>query len=609
MIFSILPFSIYLCFLFLIFTLEFIFLTDSLGFFESAFLCFNVSYVIFVPILVKFLADKIFKNSNLKRCASVAISIFFTFFYHFYLFLLIYRLRTGYSFYWSFLWFNKHDAFVTIFRIFGITSWLFVIALPICIFIFFHFSFKKTFEHLGNKNLFIKIVILAIIFNLFFVIFSPVAIKGEMVKFVYKNFFTNLEIENNYLENYNKYFNEAVFQESKAIDNFQTTILGEQIFFIHLESVSSFFINESVTPNLWKETKRGIFFSNLLNSSIQTLRCQESILCGLPPALKDTINNNFGRERLNEIACLPRLLKQQGFRTLFFKDDDLDFSKTGDFMLDIGFDEVHNEDIMRPGDPESEWGFREDIFYKRVFEYLEKNYANQKIFVYIASSSTNHIPFKVADERYKKSIPYLSCTNAKELISNTVYIQDIYLGELYNYLEKYRNSATVMTFNDHAWPIGIHPGNTFNEYGAYQENFSSFWVWTPPQSLSENYQPSHLVRTFSSQMDIFPTILELIKQPTGRYLGNSLASEILNNYSANSGAKNIIITVQPYSGGLIDVIDYPNKYIFDVANNSVSYFNLDDDWDEKNPTIYNQPDKYFYLISDFFNFNESAYVK
>jgi len=290
-------------------------------------------------------------------------------------------------------------------------------------------------------------------------------------------------------------------------------------------------------------------------------------------------------------------------KTLFFKDDNLEFSHSGDFMLALGFDEVHNQDIMQPNDPELEWGFREDIFYQRVLEYLQKKYQDQKVFVYIAISATNHIPFEISDPKYQSAIPFIQPKSFKEKIANTTFVQDAYLGRFFDLLPKnYFTNSSFFIFSDHSWPIGIKPNNIFNERGYYEENFLTFLTFIPPENKADFYQTNKVVKSRYGQMDFLPTIFSILGIKKDFLLGNSFAPEILKYSFDLSPKRNLVVSVQPYSGGVISIIDYPAKYLFDVYRRQISVFDLLADPLENNPEFLSSPKDYFYLIDIFFNF-------
>ena len=135
----------------------------------------------------------------------------------------------------------------------------------------------------------------------------------------------------------------------------------------------------------------------------------------------------------------------------------------------IGFEKILAGDIVQPDDVMYDWGYREDNFFTRVDEYLQRHYAGEKLFIFITASATNHTPFKVQDDRLLDKIPYPDPKKFAERLSNTTFAQDAYFGHLYDlYTKHYAQRGSLIALSDHAWPIEQHRHNIYNERGAYR---------------------------------------------------------------------------------------------------------------------------------------------
>jgi hypothetical protein len=92
---------------------------------------------------------------------------------------------------------------------------------------------------------------------------------------------------------------------------------NENLFLIHLESVNADLVNKSITPRLLQIAKeRGVLFPRIQAPSIFTILAQESILCSVLPALERNLAES--EHVRGELVCLPRILKEFGFKTLYF---------------------------------------------------------------------------------------------------------------------------------------------------------------------------------------------------------------------------------------------------------------------------------------------------
>jgi hypothetical protein len=257
---------------------------------------------------------------------------------------------------------------------------------------------------------------------------------------------------------------------------------------------------------------------------------------------------------------------------------------------------------MQPGDVKFDWGYREDTFYSRVFEYLRRFHPGDKLFIFIDTGATNHTPFHVLDDRFAERIPFPHPANFQEHLSNTTFVQDAYFGYFYELFKKhYGSQGSLVVASDHSWPIPIHKYNIYNERGAYEENFRIPMLFVPPSTKKDQFAIGTVVTQRYSQMDIFPTILNLIGLEQQRLLGESFAPWLLlSQKELRSDPRRTKISVQPYGGGYISAVQYPEKYIFDVLGKSYTTFDLEKDPQERSPEVH-PPDGSTALIREFFH--------
>ncbi|MDD4290472.1 MAG: sulfatase-like hydrolase/transferase [Patescibacteria group bacterium] len=349
------------------------------------------------------------------------------------------------------------------------------------------------------------------------------------------------------------------------------------IYFIHLESINGDLKNKIIVPNFENYSNNyGVNFSNFYSNSTQTLLSEESILCALPPSINGYFQHKYNVQNL---ICLPKILNKFAYKTLFFKSHNLEFSQTGDFMLDMGFNEIHNQDIMSSQDVFYKWGFREDIFYKRVYEYINK-YKDQKKFVYIAVSTTNHYPFII----YEKSnnLPIKNSNFISDRIKNTVYVQDKYLLDILEELKKDNREKYVFLFSDHSWPLNYHNGNILNQSRGYRENFYIPFAFLYFGDKENNFRIGNNVSNLYNQIDFLKSVLDLLNIKTGNnYLGNSFYCELLKD-SRDCNINNCSISLQQYSDKYITFFLDNKHYIYNVKKKQAYYFDLLNDKYEKN---------------------------
>ncbi len=370
------------------------------------------------------------------------------------------------------------------------------------------------------------------------------------------------------------------------LNNYSTSS-DESIFMLQLESTNALIIFDNLTienitydkdyaPVLRNISRSGIFFPYHYGNSIQTNRAQVNILCGINGNIRKPFS--FRPDEINT-SCLPELLKDSGYKTIMFRADDLKFANTGKFMRDIGFEEVHYDDIM--GDAVSEkWGYDDCIFYKKAFEYLKENYPEkEKLFVYFEVSS-HHIPWKPRQGHENVHV-YADAENFQKKYLNSLLEQDYCIGEFMKDFEEYENNRThLMILSDHSWPLGMH-GNTFNQDFAYNENFLTPFLYIPPNEEKDEFRTGKTGNEIHAHTDIIPTVFGLLNH---KNYPNSFVYELKKGVPKED-YEDCQLLVQPYCGGKIAIVDGDYKYVYDFHDRDIEYYNLKEDWHEENPLI------------------------
>lgn len=529
------------------------------------------------PLIFLFYGANLIKNK-------ILISVFVLFLVVFQvvnLFLLLYFLDRRFSFDIYLLLYNADVAIKTIYIIYPDLNTKLALALPLLI--LYYFSLIETSAFIKakipifrkfNKKIFFLITLYILLFSFaatkteaFSVLSDVINHKGEEARKMYY-----------------KYFNYQMRQLGESTIPEGAKNSGRSIIVVQLESLNGSLVSNKITPNFLKIADEGVYLKTMQSNSVNSIRSLEGALCGLIPSLSlDVSRMNPETARLN---CLPKILAQTGYKTFFFMSDDV-LNDTRPFVSKLGFDEVHFEDIMRAGDPRLRWGYKDDIFLQRVFEYLKK-YKDEKIFAFV-DLSTNHFPFfdlsRIEIPEYNNIVPYPNPLSFKEKLENTSYIQDIFLGEFYEkiYKNNYAESTDLIIFSDHSWPYGIHPNNIFNENFAYQENLTIPFIFVPAKLVSYRFALGSQYDNIFSQYDIPSTVLNLLDIPDNFHKTSFLP--LLLKDARVTIDKKCAISTQPYSGGYISLVRYPEKYIYSLKENIVLFYNLDSDKNETDPKI------------------------
>jgi arylsulfatase A-like enzyme len=409
-------------------------------------------------------------------------------------------------------------------------------------------------------------------FNNELIVFAGSIYNNDKIIDYYQNFYHKL-IQKSIKEN--KY----IISQAENINRDEIPSFLDNIIILQIESLNGFLVNEKITPNFMLIAREGIFFPKFYSNSVHTIFAQENILCSLPSSFHlDLAHQNASRK----ILSLPEVLNHIGYKTFFFKSYDLNFAKTGTLMRNLRFDEVHADDIMKNGDAEYPWGYKEDIFFKRVFDYIEKNKNEKYNFFYIEIGPTNHWPFYTPLE-FKNTVPYNNPRNHQEKLSNTIYLQDQYLQLAWEKINRIfpDKNYTLLILGDHSWPAELHVGNNFNCKGSYEENFMTAMAVIVG---NEQKYKCKTINTKYSQMDIMPSILDLlnINFPRNKY-SQSFFHEVNNNEQFTSHE---ILLIQPFYERSINLIlNNHLKYQYNATEQHIALYDLEKDPQEINGTI------------------------
>src|SRR5215208_6669220 len=291
---------------------------------------------------------------------------------------------------------------------------------------------------------------------------------------------------------------------------------------IHLESTRA----QSVTPYN-QELKTTPFLDELAKSSLlaerayttvpHTSKASVSANCGVYPQLVTTTT-----EALPEgipAPCLAGLLKEEGYNTVFFQSSTKRFENFQGLVRHFGYEEYYPLESMNEEGFEktNHFGYEDDMMLEPSEEWLKEH--KDKPFVAEYLTGTGHSDYQCLNTHYGSE----DFSNEEPLNSylNCMRLQDIFLKNLidqYKKLGLYENTIFVF-FGDHGEGFGEHDrllhGDTIYEEGLRVPLIIHVPGW---------FENGERVNGLSSQIDILPTILEMLgyEVKDGEYAGYSL---------------------------------------------------------------------------------------
>jgi len=344
------------------------------------------------------------------------------------------------------------------------------------------------------------------------------------------------------------------------------------IIILFLESFNGTYVNEKtednreITPLMNSLYQRNLSSRFHFSNSIQTVKGQFSLLCGLYPLNIGKASYSLDGKKLN---CLPKVLSKIGYKSLFYKsytDDSFDNTKV--FFKDVGFDSVENPkslgiDQSIINSESLAWGIKDSTSYKIFISEIEKKFSEKTPFLAVMTTLSHHMPFELPRE-YR--LLFTDEKGREESFLNSLHLSDKYLE---TFIQEYENSSfkentIVVITGDHSFPNGRN-GSFFNEKGASEDNFKVPFVLMLPKELKEKFS---IKKHSTSHVDVMVSLLNLIGIKQSEFGHGSSIFEI---------EKEPLVLVQPYNGEAIKVISENKKYIWFSKNNILLKGKLDND--------------------------------
>ncbi|MCB4757493.1 MAG: sulfatase-like hydrolase/transferase [Elusimicrobia bacterium] len=271
------------------------------------------------------------------------------------------------------------------------------------------------------------------------------------------------------------------------------------IVILTLEGFSAKFVGAvggipGITPHLDRLAAQGMLFTNFLAVGQRSTDAMAAIGCSIPPF--DDLRLLESPLHQDNFRCVGTLLKETGYSTLF-----LHGAKTGSLNLNFfaqmaGFENyVGKEKIRRePGEKDSSWGAYDHIALRQLNAELRQM---KEPFLALWFSLTSHTPFELPDEKYLKAAKLLP----NRALEATLSYVDESLGDFFTQAEKEPFFKNTIFF--------ILPDHTQEDtIGTYDQQHIFLIIYSPGRI------PPRRVESLSGQLDVLPTIVDLLRLNT-----------------------------------------------------------------------------------------------
>lgn len=272
-------------------------------------------------------------------------------------------------------------------------------------------------------------------------------------------------------------------------------------------------IDPTLTPFFNKLSKQGLLWKNCHSTSVRSCKALLALLFGVSSSTDGVIFKNNPQFPL---WGLPELFHEEGYFNAFLAGGDLSFDRMHEWTKAHHFDLAEGSvEIGRKFghvDKGCVWGIHDTFVMKRAVEVLQELDALKKPTFLTLSTISNHHPWHDPSSAQKES-------SYEKRFEKTLRYTDRCLEDFFaalgscGLLEK---SIFVITA-DHGQPFSEHGDLSLDRGTLYQES-----IWIPLLLLGKQI-PSLIINDVASQIDLLPTLLDLLSLPLPHHaMGRSL---------------------------------------------------------------------------------------
>jgi lipoteichoic acid synthase len=323
----------------------------------------------------------------------------------------------------------------------------------------------------------------------------------------------------------------ALLSEARAAPRGASSLLRQgdgparNVVFLLLESTGArattpYNLAMRTTPALARWASEGTLVESAHAVVPHTSKALVAILCGFPPRIGVRITEALpgglpGR-------CLPDLLREQGYSTVFMQSARGSFEHRADLVAALGFERFeHSGTLPTEGFQQANYfAHEDDVMRAPARAFVEQSLASGRPFVLTLLTGATHHDYREVRRYGTQTHDAQDATRNRWL--NAVRRQDHFMDDVLSDLRELGalEGTLVVIVGDHGEAFGEHGLRTHDEV-PYEE------VLHVPMLLLDG-RPAGRVRGPVTQLDIVPTVLDHLgfAPQGGRYVGLPLVAEM-----------------------------------------------------------------------------------
>lgn len=265
------------------------------------------------------------------------------------------------------------------------------------------------------------------------------------------------------------------------------------IVFIFMESMSAKLMKaygqaKTLTPYLDSLYHESLVFDQIYSAGIHTNHGMYSTLYSFPTIMK---RNAMKGSVIPVYSGLPTVLKENGYRNLFFMTHESQYDNMNAFFRTNGFDEIYAEENYPKEKIANHFGVQDDYLYEYALPILNERAQSGQPFFSVLLSISNHPPYV---------IPSYFQPESQKMEDQIVEYADWSI-------RKFMTEAQKQPWFDHT--LFVFMGDHGKLVGTPENEMPESYNHVPLMIYGKHIKPSHHTG-YGGQVDVAPTLLGLL---------------------------------------------------------------------------------------------------
>jgi lipoteichoic acid synthase len=327
------------------------------------------------------------------------------------------------------------------------------------------------------------------------------------------------------------------------------------------------------TPFMAELAKRSLVVEKAYAIVPHTHNAVTTTTCGIEPPLDPRRLRLLAIPGIMPDICLPHLLQEQGYNTVFFKSTVKDFEHSQQIIENLGYEDFYALEHMDTEgfEPTNYFGYEDEIMLEPSRAWLETHRDAPFLAAYLTSAP--HHDYLAPHRRYERV--KFTDNDVVNRYLNSVRNQDFFLKQLF---EQYKqlglyDDTIFIVLGDHGEGFGEH-GRFQHDNVIYEEGLRIPLLIHDPQ----RFQQGARLEQPATQLDILPTVADLLGYAIqgGSYSGSSLLRPLPNDRTlmfSCLGEQGCIADLKGTEKYIYHFDDQPEE-LFDLATDPAERKNL-----------------------------------